>query len=114
MLSEECELNHHLEANGIEVIESDLGERILQFSGEKPSHIVMPAIHKTKEEIGELFEEKLKTKPSNDPVYLTGAARLHLREKFINADASMSGVNFAIAETGSLYCVPTKVMPIWV
>jgi L-lactate dehydrogenase complex protein LldF len=101
MLSEECELNHHLEANDIEIVESDLGERILQFAGEKPSHIVMPAIHKTRQEIGKLFEEKLNTPPSDDPVFLTGAARLHLREKFINADASMSGVNFAIAETGS-------------
>ena len=101
MLSEECELNHHLEKNGIEIIETDLGERILQFAGERPSHIVMPALHKTKEEVGELFEEKLNTEKSNDPVYLTAAARLHLREKFINADASMSGVNFAVAETGS-------------
>lgn len=101
MLSEECELNHHLQNNGIDIIETDLGERILQLAGERPSHIVMPALHKTKEEVGELFEEKLNTKPSNDPVYLTAEARLHLREKFINADASMSGVNFAIAETGS-------------
>jgi L-lactate dehydrogenase complex protein LldF len=101
MLSEECELNRHLQNNGIEIIETDLGERILQLAGERPSHIVMPALHKTKEEVGELFVDKLDTKPSNDPVYLTAEARLHLREKFINADASMSGVNFAIAETGS-------------
>ena len=101
MLTEECELNSSLEDNNIEIVESDLGERILQFAHEKPSHIVLPAIHKTREEIGLLFENKIGSKKSSDPVYLTQAARIHLREKFINADASISGVNFAIAETGS-------------
>lgn len=102
MLTEECGLNHFLEKKGIEVVDTDLGERIIQFLGEKPSHIVMPAIHKNRNEIGELFEKKLNTKKSNDPVYLTGEARKHLRKKFLSADAALSGVNFAVAETGSI------------
>ncbi len=101
MLTEECGLNEFLEDKGIEIIDTDLGERIIQLAGEKPSHIVMPAIHKNRNEIGELFHDKLKTKKSNDPIYLTSEARLHLREKFINAEASISGINFAIAETGT-------------
>ena len=103
MLTEECHLNPHLEADGIEVIDSDLGERIVQMAKEPPSHIVLPAIHKTKEEVDVLFQEHLGTKPCNgDPQYLTGEARKHLREKFIQADATITGVNFAIAETGAV------------
>ncbi|NNF32516.1 MAG: lactate utilization protein [Saprospiraceae bacterium] len=101
MLTEECHLNPHLEANGIEVIDTDLGERIVQLAEEPPSHIVLPAIHKTKEEVDELFQEHLGTKASNgDPEYLTGEARKHLRDKFLKADAAITGVNFAIADTG--------------
>jgi L-lactate dehydrogenase complex protein LldF len=103
MLTEECHLNPFLEADGIEVIDSDLGERIVQMAKEPPSHIVLPAIHKTKEEVDILFQEHLGTKPCNgDPQYLTGEARKHLREKFIQADAAITGVNFAIAETGAI------------
>ncbi|MBP0904941.1 lactate utilization protein B [Mariniflexile gromovii] len=101
MLTEECHLNPFLEADGIEVIDTDLGERIVQLAKEPPSHIVLPAIHKTKEEVDELFQEHLGTKPcGGDPQYLTGEARKHLREKFVNADAAITGVNFAIADTG--------------
>jgi len=101
MLTEECHLNPYLEANGIEVIDTDLGERIVQLAKEPPSHIVLPAIHKTKEEVDELFQEHLGTKPSNgNPEYLTNEARKHLRDKFIKADAAITGVNFAVAETG--------------
>jgi L-lactate dehydrogenase complex protein LldF len=101
MLTEECGLNPFLEQRGIEVIDSDLGERIVQLAKERPSHIVLPAIHKRRMEIDELFQRHLNTKPSNgDEVYLTTAARHHLREKFLKADAAMTGVNFAIAETG--------------
>jgi len=101
MLTEECHLNPYLEANGIEVIDTDLGERIVQLAQESPSHIVLPAIHKTKEEVDELFQEHLGTTPSNgNPEYLTNEARKHLRQKFIEADAAITGVNFAIAETG--------------
>lgn len=101
MLTEECGLNDFLEKRGIEVIESDLGERIVQFANQEPSHIVLPAIHMKKEEVGQLFEEKLETDPGNhDPTYLTAAARKHLRHHFLSAEAAMTGVNFAIAETG--------------
>jgi L-lactate dehydrogenase complex protein LldF len=103
MLTEECGLNEFLAHRGIEVIDTDLGERIVQLAQEPPSHIVMPAIHKTKEEIDKLFHEHLHTELSGgDEVYLTRAARAHLREKFLNADAALTGVNFAVAETGAI------------
>jgi L-lactate dehydrogenase complex protein LldF len=103
MLTEECHLNPYLEARGIEVVDTDLGERIVQLAGEPPSHIVLPAIHRTKEEIGELFHDKLGTeKGAADPKYLTEAARGHLRERFMAAEAGLTGVNFAIAETGGV------------
>src|SRR5690554_204988 len=103
MLTEECGLNPFLEKQGIEVTDTDLGERIIQFRKEPPSHIVMPAIHLKKEEIGELFHEKLHTEKGNfDPTYLTAAARLHLRQKFLEAEVALTGVNFAVAETGAV------------
>ncbi|MDO4692478.1 MAG: lactate utilization protein B [Porphyromonadaceae bacterium] len=103
MLSEECDLNDYLHERGIEVIETDLGERILQLMDAKPSHIVMPAIHIKRQEVGTLFEDKMGTEPGNsDPTYLTHAARHSLREEFIHADAAMTGGNFAIAETGEV------------
>ena len=101
MLTEECHLNPYLQEKGIEVIDTDLGERIVQLANESPSHIVLPSIHKKKEEIGELFHEHLGTPAGNaDPVFLTHAARLDLRDKFITRKAAITGVNFAIAETG--------------
>ncbi|MES2829252.1 MAG: lactate utilization protein B [Bacteroidota bacterium] len=101
MLTEECHLNEYLQHNGIEVIDTDLGERIVQLAEEPPSHIVLPCIHKKKEEIGELFHQHLGTpKGESDPVFLTAAARIHLREKFITRKAAITGVNFAVAETG--------------
>jgi len=101
MLTEECHMNPFLMKKGIDVIESDLGERIIQFADQDPSHIVLPAIHLKKEEVGKLFEKKLDTEPGNhDPQYLTGAARIHLREHFVSAEVAMTGVNFAIAESG--------------
>jgi len=103
MLTEECGLNPYLEARGLEVVDTDLGERIVQFREEPPSHIVLPAIHIKKEEIGELFHEKLGTaKGASDPKYLTEAARGHLREKFLAAQAGITGVNFAVADTGAV------------
>jgi L-lactate dehydrogenase complex protein LldF len=101
MLTEECHLNIFLEKNGIEVIDTDLGERIVQLAEETPSHIVMPCIHWKKEEIGELFHKFLGTPEGNaDPILLTQAAREHLREKFLTAKVAITGVNFAVAETG--------------
>jgi len=103
MLTEECDLNPYLEKNGIEVIDTDLGERIIQLRNEPPSHIVLPAIHIKKEEVSELFHEKFNTeKGNNNPEYLTYQARLSLREDFLSSDASLTGVNFAVAETGEI------------
>lgn len=101
MLAEECGLNEYLEQKGVEVVESDLGERILQLMYKKPSHIVLPAIHVKKEEIGELFVKEMGAEPgNNDQTYLTHAARKNLRRKFIEAEAAMTGANFAVASTG--------------
>ena len=101
MLTEECHLNPFLNRHGIEVVDTDLGERIVQLAGEPPSHIVLPAIHKTKEEVGALFHEHLHTqKGASGPKYLTEAARQHLRDRFLQAQAGLTGVNFAVAETG--------------
>lgn len=101
MLTEECHLNPFLERHGIAVTDTDLGEWIVQLLDEPPSHIVMPAIHIKKEEIGELFHHHLGTdKGATDPPYLVNAARKKLREQFLGADIGITGVNFAIAETG--------------
>ena len=101
MLTEECRLNQYLAENGIEVIDSDLGERIVQLAEEPPSHIVLPCIHKKKEEIGELFHQHLGTEAGMaDPQVLTETARHHLRDTFLTRRAALTGVNFAIAETG--------------
>jgi len=101
MLTEECHLNDYLQEHGIEVIDSDLGERIVQLAKEPPSHIVLPCIHKKKEEIGDLFHEHLGTEAGmSDPQVLTETARQHLREVFLTRRAALTGVNFAVAETG--------------
>lgn len=103
MLTEECHLNPFLEERGIEIVDTDLGERIVQLRHEAPSHIVLPAIHLKKEDVGTTFEKFLFTEKGNcDPTYLTREARKHLREKFLGADASMTGVNFGIVETGGV------------
>lgn len=103
MLTEECGLNPFLEARGIDVVDTDLGERIVQLRGEPPSHIVLPAIHLRREEVGELFHRELGTAAGeSDPARLTEAARQHLREVFLGAEAAITGVNFAIAETGGI------------
>jgi len=101
MLTEECGLNPFLESNGIEVVDTDLGERIVQLRGESPSHIVLPAIHIKKEEVGDTFHQHLGTDAgASDPKYLTEAARQHLRNKFLVGQVGITGVNFGIAETG--------------
>ncbi len=103
MLTEECHLNPFLEGHGIEVVDTDLGERIVQLRGEPPSHIVLPAIHIKRTEVGECFHQHLGTEAgATDPNYLTEAARHHLREKLMSADAGLTGVNFAVAETGGI------------
>jgi L-lactate dehydrogenase complex protein LldF len=101
MLTEECHLNEHLAKNGIDVVDTDLGERIVQFRNEAPSHIVLPAIHLKKEDVGETFHQHLGTPKGNkDPQFLTEAARQHLREKFLASKLAITGVNFAVADTG--------------
>ena len=102
MLTEECGLNPYLMERGIDVVESDLGERILQLMHLKPAHIVMPAIHLTRDEVGEMFEEKGISKEigNHDPTYLTYCARQDLRKDFMDADAGMTGCNFGVAATG--------------
>jgi len=103
MLTEECHLNDYLQQSGIEVIDTDLGERIVQLRKEPPSHIVLPAIHLKKQDVSETFREHLGTEAGNyDPQYLTQAARIHLREKFIQSELAITGVNFAVAETGGI------------
>ncbi|HEY0982945.1 lactate utilization protein B [Schlesneria sp.] len=101
MLTEECHLNPFLERHDVEVVDTDLGEWIVQLRNEPPSHIVMPAIHIKREEIGDLFHKHIGTDAgATDPPYLVNAARDELRRKFLGADVGITGVNFAIAETG--------------
>lgn len=101
MLTEECHFNDYIQEQGIEVVDTDLGERIVQFRKEPPSHIVLPAIHLKKEDVSATFHEHLNTEEgNNDPQYLTEAARQHLRSKFIQSELAITGVNFAVAETG--------------
>ncbi len=107
MVSEEMGLNHALEAAGVEVVESDLGEYIIQLAGETPSHIIAPAVHKTKEQVGQLLHEKLGIPLTHDPVEMTAAARAALRRVFLSADMGVSGVNFGVAQTGTL-CLVTN------
>lgn len=103
MLTEECGLNPHLEAAGIEVVDTDLGERIVQLRREPPSHIVMPAIHLRRDEVGELFHRELGgAAGESDPQRLVELARAHLRGVFLAADAGITGANFAVAESGEI------------
>jgi L-lactate dehydrogenase complex protein LldF len=102
MVSEEIHLNAHLEKAGMEVLETDLGEYIIQLVGETPSHIIVPAIHKNRQQVGRLFAEKLGVEYTEDPQVLTKIARRTIREKFLTADAGLSGANFAAAASGSL------------
>jgi L-lactate dehydrogenase complex protein LldF len=103
MLTEECQLNHYLRDHNISVVDSDLGEYIVQLREEQPSHIVLPAIHLKKEDVSDTFHKHLQTEKGNkDEVYLTRAARSVLRNKFLTADIAITGVNFAVAETGGI------------
>lgn len=108
MVTEEIGLNEYLERNGFEVTETDLGEYIIQLANEKPSHITAPALHKSRQEIGELFSEKFNIDYTDAPEKLTEFARLILRQKFLNADAGISGANFLVAETGTIIIVENE------
>jgi L-lactate dehydrogenase complex protein LldF len=108
MVSEEIGLNTALLDNGIDVAETDLGEYIIQLAGERPSHIIAPAIHKTRTDIGRLFTDKIGISFTDDPPSLTRAARKALREKFLAADIGFSGCNIACAETGHIVTVSNE------
>ena len=108
MVSEEVGLNTTLLENGIDVAETDLGEYIIQLAGERPSHIIAPAIHKTRTDIGKLFTDKIGIAYTDDPPSLTRAARKALREKFLAAGIGFSGCNIACAETGHIVTVSNE------
>jgi L-lactate dehydrogenase complex protein LldF len=109
MISEELEINHELEAAGVRVVETDLGEYIIQLAHEKPSHIIAPVIHKSRQQVADLFREKLKATDADlaDVPSMTALARRMLRADFLQADMGISGVNFGVAETGSI-CLVTN------
>ena len=107
MVSEEIELNHALEREHIRVVETDLGEYIVQLRGEKPAHIITPAVHLRRHEVGQLFQQQLGLPYTEDIPTLTAAARRVLRGVFLTADIGISGINFGVAETGTL-CIVTN------
>ena len=103
MLTEECEMRPYLEARGISVTETDLGERIQQLDGEMPSHIVVPAVHKLATDVAKVFAKTIGTDPDSDDInYLAESQRQHTRPLILEADAGMTGCNFAVAETGTV------------
>jgi L-lactate dehydrogenase complex protein LldF len=108
MVSEECALNEALEAAGVQVVETDLGEYILQLAHEAPSHIIAPVIHKQKDEVSDLFAQKHGTPRKTDIGELTREAREILRPHFLSADMGISGANFLVAETGSTLIVTNE------
>jgi L-lactate dehydrogenase complex protein LldF len=108
MASEEIHLNHALEQAGLEVVETDLGEYIIQLAGETPSHIVAPSIHKTREQVSALFEQHLGMPPTDDIPTMTQAARRALRQRFMQADMGISGVNFGVADSGAVVLVTNE------
>ena len=108
MASEEIHLNPYLEKAGISVSETDLGEWIIQLAGQRPSHMVLPAIHMTKEEVSDLFSKEVNERLSSDIPRLVKVARKELRSKFLEADMGISGANIAVAETGSLVLVTNE------
>jgi len=108
MTTEETHLNDALEAAGMQVVETDLGEYIIQLAHEPPSHIIAPAIHKTRQQIGALFTAELGMRPTDNVDQMTSTARMKLRDRFAAADVGISGVNFAIAETGTIVIVENE------
>jgi L-lactate dehydrogenase complex protein LldF len=108
MLTEEIELNRHLILNGIEAVETDLGEFIVSLAGEKPSHLTAPALHKSRREVAALFAEKLGMPYSEEPADLSYFARRYLREKFMNARVGVTGANFAVADSGLIAVIENE------
>ena len=111
MATQEIELNEHFEAEGLSAWETDLAELIVQLADDKPSHILVPAIHYNRTEIRDIFKGRMADAPeglTDDPAALAEAARLHLRRRFLSAKVAISGANFAVAETGSLVVVESE------
>jgi L-lactate dehydrogenase complex protein LldF len=102
MTTEEIDLNEHLEEIGVESLETDLGEYIVQLAGEKPYHIVTPCMHKSRIDIAELFTQKFNTPEGSEPEYLTAFVREKLRKKFTTADVGITGANFLVADVGGI------------
>lgn len=108
MVTEEIHLNTALEKAGVTPIESDLGEFIIQLAGEPPSHIIAPVMHRTRQDVGEVFAEKLGIDYTDDPEELNKVARSYLRKEFLSADMGISGCNFAVAESGTISLVTNE------
>ncbi|HEY8415209.1 MAG TPA: LutB/LldF family L-lactate oxidation iron-sulfur protein, partial [Thermaerobacter sp.] len=108
MVTEEIHLNPHLEAAGIEVVETDLGEYIIQLAGHRPSHIVAPAVHLSQQQIREIFSREAGRPLPDDAVALAAFARQQLRQEFLRADVGISGVNFLVAESGTVVLVTNE------
>jgi L-lactate dehydrogenase complex protein LldF len=108
MASEEIHLNDALEKQGFQVVETDLGEYIIQLAGETPSHIIAPSIHKTREQVSDLFHQHLGVPQTDDIPTMTKTARTALRQRFLQAEMGISGVNFGVAETGSISIVENE------
>ncbi len=108
MVSEEIDLAHALELAGMDVVETDLGEFIIQISHDKPSHLVAPIVHKDRASIAKLFSEYFRTPYNDDPRALTMQARVYLRDKFRRSDFGMTGANFLVADTGHVCCVENE------
>src|SRR5438132_9974709 len=108
MTSEEVHLNPALEAAGIEVTETDFGEYIIQLAGERPSHLVAPAVHHTRESVARVLSQHLGRELADDPKSLALTGRAVLRDKFYHADLGISGANFAVAETGTIVLVTNE------
>lgn len=108
MVSEEIEINRALEERGVDVVETDLGEFIAQLAGDTPSHIIAPVLHMTRQDVGLLFADRLGVPYTDDPFALNDIARRHLREVFLRADVGISGVNMAVAESGSIVLVTNE------
>lgn len=108
MLSEELELNARLSAAGVEPIETDLGEFIVQLLGQRPSHVIAPAVHLTRSDVAESFARKLGVDYDDDPAHLSEIARLRLRRKYLEAGVGMTGANFGVAETGTVVVVENE------
>ncbi len=113
MTAEETLLNHDLEDEGFEVIETDLGEWIIQLRHEGPSHMVMPAIHLSRHQVKDLFTDVTGKQQQSDIEKLVKVARRELRQKYVDADMGITGANFAVAETGGIGWSPTKATPVW-